>query len=323
MTPGRALFVAYALALPACAAPAPGIQSSAPVAGPPKTDWLTHSLPAVGLRSQFPREPTEVHSASLQGNTPLMTRGFSAAVNGTELGCFVIRTDVPDRDRDRPALERYIKRVLPERDSETLGERDGWVSGTALGRNDSGKPMLLRASIAGRAFIAAFAIAKSGTLNRALADRFVDACRFTMPWNVRADFESGFTVAVPTLAIEMAPDHTSGMRHYFVGGPDNMLYSTIAQPKEIDDAHSDDERLDGALEVMGKNNRVILQSAVTLDGVRGRDVVLQAKGTFQRWQFFLTSTHLFGLGITAERREALSGDDARRFLKSIRWRIND
>lgn len=307
-----------ALLVLGCAARAPAPPLAAK-ATPKAAAWHEASVPALGLVAHFPVEPQEVVTSNHEDGISRVTRGMTAEVDGTEYGCFVVDVDTPDRGYDRQVLESYAQTLLPKREIEEYGQHGDWLAVLAAGQNAKGKAMMFRASVAGSAYAVGIVIAKGGQLPQD-ARRFVDGCRFTMPWRITADVDHHFAHAVPSFALRGSLRSDLNLHHYFLGGPDTVYYFSGAAPREGGKERSEDELLDAVLNAMSADgSRVLLQSTFTREDARGRDVVLRSEDGFMRWQLFITPTYFYAAGVAAKSRKAVDDANARRFFKSLRW----
>src|SRR6185295_11173949 len=105
------------------------------------------------------------------------------------------------------------------------------VSGT----DAKGRAMQERLVALGDGLLIAGISAAPGQLDAGLARRFLDGCRFEIPWRVFPFAEDGFTVSVPANVIEldqsaMKLDADTHGRAFVLGGTEELTYFIAASP---------------------------------------------------------------------------------------------
>jgi hypothetical protein len=310
--------IAFALCLTACGgAAARGPATPGTEAAPHLDEWNAYHLPADGLHATFPGVPDEIVHSDDKSGVEIETVGFQSVSDSLELVC--IRTAVhSDRAEDEVTLDNFGKRLFASISQSkplvTRGFRGRDITGTS--KNEK-QPRNARVFLVGNSIVTAVVTHKKPGFEQ--SQRFLDGCRFEIPWRLYPWPAAGVVVSMPAYAIELdekALELSEGMvgRSFFLGGEDNLLYTVAASAR---DEEATEEQVLEAVEDGLEN--VVTRSAITFRKAKGVELWVKSEDGYSRWRVIVTGTRLYQMSVFAKRREALTTEEAGRFMESLRW----
>lgn len=192
--------LACVLCLTACggATRSAAVPSAQPTV-PPLEKWIEYHQPEAGLHAAFPTPARELSFTQGTELAQVDTIGFESVSDSTELVC--VRTSVQhDRPEDDIALENMTKGLFDSVAKKTpvtaLGYRGVVVEGkakkTKLSRN-------ARVFVAGNSVVFGVVTHKKreASLDAASTSRFLEACRFEIPWRLYPWPAAGLVISMP------------------------------------------------------------------------------------------------------------------------------
>ncbi len=281
-------------------------------------------MPRLGMRARFPEPPDEFAAPHDFNGVAGVIQGFELDRDDVEMTCALTEMQLADRRADAEVVDQYLEKgisVVERKERKDLGQ---WLGAQVEGTSKNGKHQLSRFTLVGNAFLLASVEAKPKNFDREQALRFADSCKVTPPWHVFANAEGGYSVALPSFAIDVASelgDNIETNKLFFLGGKNALVFVLITSLLDLSEPVPVEARLEAGANALGSEGRqIIVQSPVVVDGTRGRDVLVAGEGQFTRYRLLVGERRMFVIGVGASNKEALTGDDVKRFFGSFRWR---
>lgn len=326
---GRAQLAACAVVVCAMAFVGCGVTPSRAAATAPSPAsapaWNEYALPEQGLFAAFPKEPHEIAST---GDAERVGQvGFEVVSDALELACVRTLLDA-NRPEDDVVLDNLHNVLFDSGASTTPFSERGFRGRLVEGKSKRDKhPQNARVVVVGNSLLVALVTHKKPGFGAIDTKRFLESCRFEIPWRLYPWPLAGVVVSMPSYAIEVdektmkLPEGMIG-RSFFLGGEQDLVFMLATNPLEREDQSvSDDQILDGAVEgIAGDGNtRIISRSPVEFRGARGTDLLFQSEGSHHRWRVLVTPTRLYQIGVSAKDKPTLLLPEARKFIESLRW----
>lgn len=254
------------------------------------------------------------------------TMGFESVSEATDLVC--IRTMVHgDRPEDSVALDNLSHGMFHSVTRSTPVNALGFRGLLIEGNSKSSKfPQTARVFVVGNSLVVGLVTHKGPGFDAANTTRFLEACRFEIPWRLYPWPAAGLVVAMPSYAIELdesalnLPEYVQG-RSFYLGGEHSLVFWLAASPVEREDPNvTDDQLLEESIQGLESTNaRIITRSPVEFRGARGVDLLFETQKQHARWRMLITATRLYQIGVYAKDKQALLQPEAKRFIESVRW----
>jgi hypothetical protein len=292
-----------------------------------------YELSGEGLYARFPAEPTDSVSFPTKPGPSLSTRPdnslgvaihiLSMSSEGFACGCARSR---PLEDAEGQSASQQIdaaqsvasaafQGAVERSAAKRLGDFEGE---TLVGEDASGNAQILVAYRLSDGLFMAWVIGHGKNLDRDKASQFFDSLRLHVPWRIRAFPNIGLTLALPTVAMEVAlPNETD----FAVGGVGELSYSIAVsaggpeqlwppEPPQLSGLNGSDTR--------NATLKILSSKQIEHDGEAARDVVLQQGDRYGRVQYLTTSGRAYRIAIGSKSFDRMDDNDARRFFESIR-----
>lgn len=308
------LSVAVALLSLGCGV-SPAMKPKVPAPAPQATsDWAEFEVTGGGIFARFPSVPTESASYT-QGDPSFPYRGLEAKLDDHTVA--VVELVIGPRGSDEAVLSvaNNLVKYPSQRSRVALG---GFRGVEIVGESDKHKAKAVRAYALGGSVVFLSVEKGSGKLDDGVVHRFFDSVRFDVPWRVRPLPEIGVSIALPAQAFQVdAKDENA--RAFVLGGEDDIGYYVSSTPVAPEFQDTPDETLNRVLEGYAKTGTLAWSAPVEDGGTRGREVLIDMPKEHLRVRVYITHDRLYQSIMTAAAKERLTGDDAKRFLGSLRW----
>jgi hypothetical protein len=160
-----------------------------------------------------------------------------------------------------------------------------------------------------------------GPIEPKRAERFLSSLSFTVPWTLRAFPEGGFSVSVPSGAVELPLPiplpNTLVAKAFRMGGENDPTYSVMAAA--ITTEVSDPEASISAIldELPRKGVKVIWHGAAHTSVGFAHDVLGQTAGRFMRVRYIFGAGRYFAFVAEATTQKFVLASEVTRFLDSL------
>lgn len=315
----RALSWLLVVSLTACARAV--TPPSAPVPAPAAPRY---ELIGQGLSADFP-SPPEQGTVKNATSAPSTTYALVASAGPMEFALMRVSTNGRDRKPDAVWLDSIMTRYTEVTRNEKI-ELAGFMGREFQGITSQDRAISGRVYIVGDSALMVLATAERGKLDTAAAQRFLASVRLELPWTVYVSAEEQFSVAAPSIAVELDPPPVSGVqlqgRVFYVGGVDRLIYFVTSAERDrttTGDASEDDLLDAGVTAMLTAGATLIWQGPIELDGARGRDVLARIGDDFVRGRLVVTEGVVYTVAVSGRTKEAVTNPEANRFLGSLQW----
>jgi hypothetical protein len=308
--------LALSLALGGCSASRPkAALAPAPAVAPRRATvtWSSAQIPGTGASATFPGEARE--SA---GWTP-----------GTK-GAFYRALEVVSADQTFVMSEYELGPRVPDAQLLTLADKlvqkpvrrapvelQGFRGVELAGESEAHRPKAIRAFAVGGSLLLLGVEATKGKIDDAMAEQFFASARLSVPWRVHPVPELALSVALPAEAFPLQSDENA--RTFYLGGKDELSFMVTSSPIAAELQSTPDDALNLVVESYGKTGTLAWSAPLELEGIRGREVLVDSGKEHLRGRVYARGDRLLQTIASAARKERLTEEDVKRFLDSLRW----
>lgn len=297
-----------------------GAGTTPAAAAGPKTPAAQVELVRLGVRARGPCPLAEF--ASPTGDKDVYFEGAGCRFDGQEFSVTRYLRYGKNRAADQKLFELSRKsfKTLARDAQLTLGE----FRGVELeGTTPKGANMWERVFAVGDGFLIAQVSSVKGPIGRREAQGFFDSLEYAVPWSVHSFPNARLSVLFPDGGIRL--DRQALHADTFVlaeasvlGGVEERSFAVYAAPLQ-GDADPETRFEAGSEAMIREGSRVVWQGPLSLEGVRGREYLMQSKSMWTRIRMLLSDTDLYMLQASALNKSALLDESVARFFDSLRF----
>jgi len=129
--------------------------------------------------------------------------------------------------------------------------------------------------------------------------------------------ELGLSFALPDEAFPVPGD--DGTRSFYLGGTDEISFMVSVSPIAAELQSTPDDVLNLVVEGHEKAGKVAFSAPIELEGIRGREVLIDSASEHLRGRVDARGDRLLQTIVSSARKERLTEQDVKRFLDSLRW----